>query len=149
MAEGKVDVKFDREFFAVMVRACIVTNAVDTMLFGDVDAAKAYCHVRWKIPPTDWDAYLVASDPQSTMKLNGEGVRYCGWKHDKDETETIHIHLERKVVECSPKTLIRLAHEAMGKAANSINDLRHANLYRESDIQDMTNRLSDISKMIG
>jgi len=99
MAEGRVDVKFDREFFAVMVRACIVTNAVDTMLFGDVDAAKAYCHVRWKIPPTDWDAYLVASDPQSTMKLNGEGVRYCGWKHDKDETETIHIHLERKVVE--------------------------------------------------
>jgi hypothetical protein len=99
MAEGKVDVKFDRDFLAVMVRACMVTNAVDTMLFGDVEAAKAYCHVRWKIPPTDWDAYLVASDPQSTMKLNGEGVRYCGWKYDKDETETIHIHLERKVVE--------------------------------------------------
>ena len=97
--ERTVNVEFDKDFFAVMVRTCMATNAVDTMLFGDVEAAKLYCQCRWSIPVDKWDAYLVAQDPKSTMKLNGQGVRYCGWKHDRDETETIHIHLERKVVE--------------------------------------------------
>lgn len=92
-----MSVKFDKEFFAVMVRTCMVTTAVDTMLFGDVEEAKLYCQRRWNIPVDKWDAYLVAQDPESTMRLNGEGVRYCGWKHDRDETETIHIHLARKV----------------------------------------------------
>lgn len=92
-------VKFDREFYAVMVRLCEVTGAVDTMLFPDVEMAKAYCRVRWSIPEDDWNAYLVASDPKCTMKLNGDRVRYCGWKHRIDKWETLHIHLERTVVE--------------------------------------------------
>jgi len=97
--ENKVDVKFDNRYYAVLVRSCMITNAVDTMLFGDVEAAKVYCEVRWKIPQSAWDSYLVAADPKSPIKLNGEGVQYCGWKHDRDETETIHIHLERMVIE--------------------------------------------------
>lgn len=103
--ERKVDVKFDKEFHAVMIRSCFVTNAIDTMLFGDVmlfedvEAAKLYCQCRWGIPVDKWEPYLVAQAPKSTMKVNGEGVRYCGWKHDRDETESLHIHLERKVVE--------------------------------------------------
>lgn len=97
--ERKVDVKFGDDFFAVLVRSCFVTNAIDTMLFGDVAAAKLYCQCRWSVPVDSWDAYLVASDPMSTLKLNGDGVRYCGWKHDRDETESLHIHLERKVTE--------------------------------------------------
>ncbi len=71
----------------------------------------------------------------------------CG--EEIERLQDMIFHRQFCMKSCSPKTLIRLAHEAMGKAANSINDLRHANLYRESDIQDMTNRLSDISKMIG
>lgn len=97
--ERPVEVVFSKDFFAVMVRACKVTHALDTMLFGDVEMAKLYCNRRWSIPLNDWEAYLVTSDPQSTLKLNGQGVRYCGWKHDKDETETIYIHVERVVSE--------------------------------------------------
>ena len=94
-----VNVKLDRDFYAVLIRSCRVTDAIDTMLFGDVDMAKAYCEKVWAIPLDKWGAYLVADDPSSTLKLNGRGVRYCGWKHDRDETETIYIHLERNVVE--------------------------------------------------
>jgi hypothetical protein len=97
--ERKVDVKFGGGFFAVMIRSCFVTNAVDTMLFGEVEDAKIYCQCRWSIPVDKWEPHLVTQDPGSPMKLNGESVRYCGWKYDRDETETIHIHLERKVVE--------------------------------------------------
>ncbi len=95
----EVDVKLDNEFCAVLVRSCDVTSAIDTMLFGDVEAAKLFCRCRWDVPVDKWEAYMVASDPTSTMKLNGEGVRYCGWKYEMDEHETLHIHLERKVVE--------------------------------------------------
>lgn len=94
-----VDVRLDADFYAIMVRSCSVTHAVDTMLFPDVEMAKAFCRIRFGVPDDKWDSYMVASDPKSTMKLNGEGVRYCGWKYDIDETETFHIHLERKVVE--------------------------------------------------
>lgn len=102
---SKIDIEFGEDYFAVLVRACLDTNAIDTMLFSDVEAAKLYCKVRWEIPLDKWNAYLVASDPMSTMKLNGQGVRYCGWNYEKDDTagihergETFHIHLERKVV---------------------------------------------------
>lgn len=97
--ENKVEVKFDTEYYAVLVRSCFVTSATDTMLFGDVEAAKDYCRVRWGIFDTEWEPYLVASDPTSPMKLNGQGVRYCGWKHEREEDEVLHIHLERKVIE--------------------------------------------------
>lgn len=96
---AELDVKFDNEYFAVLVHSCEVTGAIDTMLFGDVEAARCYCNVRWDIPENEWDAYLVASDPKSTLKLNGQGVRYCGWKHEMDEGEAFHIHVERKVIE--------------------------------------------------
>jgi len=97
--ESEVNTKLDREFYAVLVRSCYVTNAIDTMLFASVDMAKAYCEARWKIPLTDWDAYMVASDKKSSMKLNGEPVSHCGWKHSMDETEELFIHLERKIVD--------------------------------------------------
>lgn len=97
--EGNVLFVVGGATYAVMVRSCQVTGAIGTMLFGDVEAAKLYCNVRWKVPVESWEAYLTESDPQSTMKLNGEGVRYCGWKYHLDETETLHIHLEQKVIE--------------------------------------------------
>lgn len=97
----KVYVKFADEFYAVMIRSCSVTGAIDTMLFKNVEFAKRYCQFRWRIPIDDWEPYLVAQDPNSTIKLNGEGVRYCGWKHDCDETESLHIHLERQVLDFS------------------------------------------------
>lgn len=96
--ERKVNLEFDKKFYAVMIRSCSVTDAIDTLLFDDVETAKVYCQTRWDIPVDCWVAYLVASDPKSTMKLNGEGVRYCGWRCEKDEHETIHIHLERRVI---------------------------------------------------
>ncbi len=99
MSGKEVSVKFDNEFFAVLVRSCRVTGAIDTMLFGDVEMAKGYCEVRWNILSEHWYAYMVAPDAKSSMTLNGEGVRHCGWKHEQDETEMIHIHTERKVVE--------------------------------------------------
>lgn len=99
MSENQVDVKLGRGRLAVVIRACEVTGAVDTILFEDVEAAQLYCRCRWNIPLDSWEPYLVAQDPASTMKLNGEGVQYCGWKHHRDETETIHIHLQRLVVE--------------------------------------------------
>jgi hypothetical protein len=55
--------------------------------------------VRWDLPEDEWEPYLVASDHGSALKLNGEGVRYCGWKQELDEGEEFHIHLERKVSE--------------------------------------------------
>lgn len=94
-----MDVKFSGEYYAVLVHSCAVTGAVDTMLFGDVEQAKCFCHLRWDLPEDEWEAYLVAEDHSSTLKLNGQGVRYCGWKQELDEGEEFHIHLERKVSE--------------------------------------------------
>jgi hypothetical protein len=69
------------------------------MLFGDVKGAKVYCRERWNVPLEAWDGYLVAEDKSSKINLNGTPVSYCGWKYDLDETQSLCIHLERKVVE--------------------------------------------------
>ena len=90
-----MDVKFSGEFFAVLVHSCAVTGAVDAMLFGDVEMAKCFCNARWDLPEDEWEPYLVASDHSSTLKLNGEGVRYCGWKQELDEGDEFHIHLAK------------------------------------------------------
>lgn len=99
MTEIPVEIKCVGELVAVLVRTCNVADAVETTLFGDVDTAMRFCERRWEIIPKDWDPYLVASDPKSSMKLNGEGVRYCGWKYQLDETQSLHLHLKRKVVD--------------------------------------------------
>lgn len=94
-----VDVKYDKDIFAVMVHSDECTGAIETMLFPDVEMAKSFCYVQFNIPENEWDSYLVASDPNSNLKLNGEPVRYCGWRHEMDEGEALHIHLEKMVVE--------------------------------------------------
>lgn len=97
--EGVIDLKYDGEFRAVLVRYCHVTNALETFLFGDVEAAMKYCEVRFKILPSVWESYLVQPDSESSLKLNGQGVRIVGWKFDIDETQTLHIHANKKIVE--------------------------------------------------
>jgi hypothetical protein len=101
MAEAYVEVKHSAvdETFAVLVRSCRITHAIDTMLFGDKDMAMQYCLARWKIPIDAWEGHLVCPDKNSPIRLNGEPVCYCGWNYDLDETETLYIQLERKVVE--------------------------------------------------
>ena len=97
--EASDDVKLDKdESFVVMIRTCEISSAVDTKLFGDLEIAKAYCKVTFDIPPDKWNAYLVAPDESSKMKLNGEPVAFVGWHYELDDS-TIHLHLERKVVE--------------------------------------------------
>jgi len=99
MAEIDVRVKCGEEEFAVLVRSCVVTGAIDTMLFCDAGFAQSYCKARWLIPVNDWEAYLIQPQAGSALKYNEEPVRYCGWKCAKDETEWLHIHLEKPVVE--------------------------------------------------
>lgn len=71
----------------------------------------------------------------------------CGEKFDDLEDVVSHRQLCAKG--CSLKTLIQLAHEAIGRAANAINDLRHGNHHHDSEIQDMTNKLAELAKMVG
>lgn len=97
--EGVIDLKYDGDFHAVLVRYCHVTNALETFLFGDVEAAMKYCEVRFKIPRSMWESYLVQPDSESSLKLNGQGVRFVGWRFDLDETQTLHIHANKKIVE--------------------------------------------------
>ena len=103
---NQVNVKFgwDNAFYAVLVRSCTRTNSVTTMLFGDCELAMSYCVIAHAIAPEQWRPYLVCEDKTSPIKLNGVGVRYVGWKYDRDNDEedtfeTFHLHLERKVVE--------------------------------------------------
>lgn len=97
--EGVVEPKYSGDFQALLVRYCYVTNALETFLFGDVEMAKKYCEVRFKIPPAAWDSYMIQHDSGSSMKLNGQGVRVVGWKVDIDETQALHIHNNQKIVE--------------------------------------------------
>lgn len=97
--EGVVEPRYSEERYALLVRYCHVTNALETFLFGDVEAAMKYCEVRFKIPPAMWESYLVEYVNESSLKLNGQGVRFVGWRFDIDETQTLHIHANRKIIE--------------------------------------------------
>lgn len=94
-----VKVKYGGDPFAVLVRFCEVSAAVDTLVFPGVDVAKKYCEVKWGIAFDKWEANLVTEDPSSSLKLNGMPVSYVGWQVDLDEYEKLSIHLERIVVE--------------------------------------------------
>lgn len=95
-----LDIKTDKErTYAVLIRQCMVTNAVDTKLFSDPEMARTYCNVIWGMKDSDWESYLIEPDPTSAMKYNDDHVRFAGWKAYIDETEQLLIHLERLVIE--------------------------------------------------
>jgi hypothetical protein len=94
-----LDVKYDREWYAVLVRSCDISSAVSTMLFSDVESAQVYCRVVYEVAENTWDPYMVRRDPGSPLKLNSEGVAYCGWRYELEDGTVLHIHLEQRVVE--------------------------------------------------
>ena len=72
------------EALSVLVRQCIVTNAVDTFLLGGVEVAMDFVMDKWRIPHKDWERYLFRDTDQICV----------GWKCWKDETELLMIHSE-------------------------------------------------------
>lgn len=94
-----VKVKHGGDLFAVLIRFCEVSVAVETTVFLSVVAAKRYCEMKWGVAPDSWEGYLVTENPRSNLKLNGTPASYVGWQVDLDEHERLMIHLERMVVE--------------------------------------------------
>lgn len=76
----------------VLTRLCEITHAVETQPFTSVRGAMDFCLACFKIPFTDWEAYLIRTDVNSRMKYNDTPVSYCGWKCRVDETKQLLIH---------------------------------------------------------
>lgn len=99
MPTKPVNEEFDKsQSFAVYVRQCMVTYAIDTKLFGTVEFAMRYAEHVHGLKRSDFEAYLIESDAESKMKYNEDPVSYAGWKAYVDETERILIHVERPIV---------------------------------------------------
>lgn len=84
--------------FAVYVRQCLVTNAIETKLFGTVKFAMEYAEHVHGLKKGDFEPYLIESDPESKMKYNDDPVSYCGWQAYIDETGRIIINQHCRIV---------------------------------------------------
>ncbi len=83
---------------AVLVRSCNVTGAIDTTVFETSDAAKIYCETQFCVPRESWYAYEIERCEKSPVKLNGEPVRFTGWKKELADSD-LDIQLRKMVVE--------------------------------------------------
>jgi len=83
MTEQPIDVKYESmgEPLVLLAAVCHVTCRVETLLFGDIEAATCYCRCRWSILRDEWTMV----DEVMTHQVN--------------ESETVTIRLIRKVVE--------------------------------------------------
>jgi len=84
MSGQTLDVKYDStdEPLVLLAAVCHVTFRVETLLFGDIEAATCYCRCRWSIESFGkW----TTDDEVMTYQVN--------------ESETVTIRMIRKVVE--------------------------------------------------
>ena len=68
--------------YFVLVRQCLVTNAVDTKLFSSVEIAMDWCLTQWRVPHRDWQPYLF------------DGTVRVGWQCWMTESDLLMIHKE-------------------------------------------------------
>lgn len=99
MSEQHVECSKTDESCAVLVRQCLITNAIEPQVFKSVELARRYCYIRWGLQDSDWEAFLMRSDETSKIKYNDKPVSFCGWQAYITESDRLELHLEEPIVE--------------------------------------------------